>query len=221
MQRSGSLMTGISADALAAPPSGIVEVMRHGFSRPGIVPLWAGEGDLPTPDFISAAAARSMAAGETFYTLQTGLPEFREALARYHQRVYGDLFGRPYDPARFFVTNGGMHAIQLAITMIAGAGDEVIVPTPAWPNFPAAVTVRGARVVELPMTLGNDGWQFDLDRLAAAVTPRTRAIFVNSPSNPTGWTADLATLRGLLDLSRRHGLWIVAERLKAWLESAG
>lgn len=203
----------LTAIARSAPPSGIVEVMRHGFGKPGIVPLWAGEGDLATPAFICDAASRSMAAGETFYTHQAGIPELREALAAYHDRVYGGLFGRPFSSDRFVVTNSGMHAIELALTAIAGSGDEVIVPTPAWPNFSAAAGLRGATVVEHPMRFGNDGWILDLDALAAAVTPRTRAIFINTPSNPTGWTADLATLRAILDLSRKSGLWIVADEV--------
>lgn len=199
--------------ARSAPPSGIVEVMRHGFSKPGIVPLWAGEGDLPTPPFICSAATRSMAAGETFYTHQAGIPELREALARYHDRVYGGLFGKPFSADRFVVTASGMHAIELALTAVAGPGDEVIVPTPAWPNFAAAAGLRGATVVQHPMRFGNDGWVLDVEALAEAVTPRTRAIFVNSPSNPTGWTADRATLQAILALSRRTGVWIIADEV--------
>ncbi|WP_181706310.1 pyridoxal phosphate-dependent aminotransferase [Chthonobacter rhizosphaerae] len=203
----------LTREALDAPPSGIVEVMVHGFNKPGIVPLWAGEGDLPTPPFISEAATRSLAAGETFYTMQTGIPELRAALAAYSDRVHGGLFGRPFSPERFIVTNGGMHAIQLALAAFAGPGDEVLIPTPAWPNFDGATRVRGATPVEVPMTLGNSGWVLDVDRLAAAVTPRTKVLFVNSPSNPTGWTADRETLKALLDLSRRHGFWIVADEI--------
>lgn len=199
--------------ARSAPPSGIVEVMRHGFGKPGIVPLWAGEGDLPTPAFICDAAARSMAAGETFYTHQAGIPELRDALAAYHDRVYGGLFGKPFPSDRFVVTNSGMHAIELALTAIAGPGDEVIVPTPAWPNFAAAAGLRGATVVEHPMRFGNDGWVLDVEAMAATVTPRTRAVFVNTPSNPTGWTADRETLRALLELSRKRGFWIVADEV--------
>jgi aspartate/methionine/tyrosine aminotransferase len=213
MQRPVEFLEKLTRDAVGAPPSGIVEVMRHGFSKPGIIPLWAGEGDLPTPDFICEAASRSLAAGETFYTLQSGLPEFRAALADYHTRVYGGVFGRPFQPDRFIVTNSGMHAIQLAITAVAAAGDEVLVPTPAWPNFAAAVGVRGARPVDVPMSFGNDGWVLDIERLEAAVTPRTRAIFVNSPSNPTGWTADRSMLSAILALARRHGLWIIADEV--------
>ena len=196
-------------EALRAPTSGIVDVFNYGRNREGLIPLWVGEGDLPTPGFICDAASRSLAAGETFYTYQRGIPDLRQALARYHERVYG----RPADPERFFVTAGGMHAIQIAMRMITGPGDEVLVPTPAWPNFVGAITVAGAAPVEVPLEFGPDGWTLDPDRVAAAITPRTRAIVVNSPANPTGWTATEADQRTLLALARRHGLWIVADEI--------
>ena len=196
-------------EALDAPPSGIVEVMNYGRTREGLIPLWAGEGDLPTPRFICDAATRSLAAGETFYTWQRGIPDLRAALARYHDRLYGG----PFAPERFFVTASGMQAIQIALTALAGPGDEVIVPSPAWPNFAAAAGIRGARVVDVAMTFGNAGWSLDLERLAAAVTPATRVIFLNSPCNPTGWTATREELVEILALARRHGLWIVADEV--------
>src|SRR4051795_5077403 len=118
-------------EAELAPESGIVEVANYGRGRPGLIPLWVGEGDPGTPGLIVDAATRSLAAGETFYTWQRGIPELREALARYHTA----LFGRPFDPSQFFVTQSGMHALQTCVRMLAGPGDEVIVPTPAWPNF--------------------------------------------------------------------------------------
>lgn len=196
-------------EAEGAPASGIVDVANFGRGRPGIIPLWVGEGDLPTPAFISEAAARSLANGETFYTWQRGIPDLRNALARYHERVYGGSF----DPERFFVTSGGMPALQIAVRMIAGAGDEVLIPTPAWPNFLGAITVAGARPVEVPMAIDAHRWNLDLERLEKAVTPRTRAIVINSPSNPTGWTASEGDLRAILDLARRHGLWIIADEI--------
>lgn len=215
------VLESIRAEAAGAPSSGIIEVMRHGFGRPGIVPLWAGEGDLPTSPFICEAASRSLAEGETFYTHQTGIPDLRDALARYHTAVYGGVFGRPFEPDRFFVTGSGMHAIELAITAVAGPGDEVLVPTPAWPNFAAAVGIRGARAVEVPKDFTTAGWVLDVDRLAAAVTPATRAIFINSPSNPTGWTASEETLAAVLALARRHGLWIIADEVYGRFHYAG
>ena len=201
--------TSLRSEALAAPPSGIVEVMNYGRGRDGLVPLWVGEGDLPTPRFIVDAATRSLAAGETFYTWQRGIPELRAALARYHER----LFGRPFDSERFFVTSSGMHAIATALAMLAGPGDEVIVPTPAWPNFAAATGLAGARAVEAPMSFGNAGWALDFDLIADLITPRTKVLFLNSPCNPTGWTASREDLAHLLDLARRAGIWIVADEV--------
>ena len=196
-------------EAELAPTSGIVDVANYGRNREGIIPLWVGEGHLPTPSFICEAAARSLAAGETFYTHQRGIPDLRQALARYHERVYRMSF----DPERFFVTSGGMAAIQIVIRMVAGAGDEVLIPTPAWPNFAGAITVSGARPVGVPMTIDERGWHLDFERLEKAITSRTRALVINSPANPTGWTASHADLQAILDLARRHGLWIIADEI--------
>ncbi len=201
------LVSSLRAEARDAPESGIVEVMNYGRRRGGVMPLWAGEGDMPTPSFISEAATRALAAGETFYTWQRGIPELREALARYHMAQ----FGRDFSPDEFFVTGSGMQAIQIVLAMIAGADHEVVIPTPAWPNAAAAAGVIGARPISVPMTFGNRGWVLDLDRLAAAITPKTRAIVIVSPSNPTGSTATRQELSALLELSRKCGVWIVAD----------
>jgi aspartate/methionine/tyrosine aminotransferase len=204
-----SLATDLRPEALNAPESGIVEVSNYGRGREGLIPLWVGEGDVPTPAFISDSAARSLRDGETYYTWQRGIPDFRDAIARYMARVYG----RPFTRDRFFATGGGMQAIQIAMRMVAGTGDEVLVPTPAWPNFAAAIGISGAAPVSVPMRFGNAGWTLDLDDLAAAVTERTRAIVINSPSNPTGWTATRDELGAVLELARKHGLWIVADEI--------
>ncbi|WP_342359950.1 pyridoxal phosphate-dependent aminotransferase [Terrarubrum flagellatum] len=206
---SDPLIESLRAEAREAPPSGIVEVRDYGWGREGLIPLWVGEGDLPTPSFISETATRALAAGETFYTYQRGIPELRQALADYHTRVYGGSFS----PERFFVTGGGMQAVQIALRMVAGAGDEVLLPTPAWPNFRAAMELNGAKAVPVKMELKDRAWTLDLDRLAAAVTPRTRALFINSPANPTGWTATRDELAQILALARKHGLWIIADEI--------
>ncbi|WP_336802048.1 pyridoxal phosphate-dependent aminotransferase [Kaistia sp. MMO-174] len=204
-----SALHSLRPEASEAPESGIVEVFNYGRDRAGLIPLWVGEGDLPTPAFISEAAQAALKAGETFYTHQRGIPELRQALADYHARLYG----RPFDPERFFVTSGGMPAIQIALRMAAGQGDEVVVPTPAWPNFAAAAEIGAARVVEVPLTYGNAGWTLDLDRYFDAVTPRTKALFLNSPCNPTGWTATRDELQAILDFARARGLWIVSDEV--------
>jgi aspartate/methionine/tyrosine aminotransferase len=200
---------GLRPEALGAPFSGIVEVANHGRDKPGLIPLWIGEGDMPTPAFISDAATRSLAAGETFYTWQRGIPDLRAALSVYMSRLYG----RPLDAERFFVTGSGMQALQIVTRIGAGAGDEVIMPTPAWPNFGAALSVAGATPVGVPLRFGNAGWTLDLDALAAAVTPRTKAIVINSPANPTGWTATRDELVAILALARDRGLWLIADEI--------
>ena len=212
----GDLLTRLRRAAHDAPDSGIVEVMDYGRRRGGVMGLWAGEGDLSTPVFIAEEAARALAAGETFYTWQRGIPELRDALARYHTRLYG----RDFHAEEFFVTGSGMQSIQITIAMTAGEGDEVVIPTPAWPNAAAASGIIGARAVTVPMNFGNQGWTLDFDRLTAAITPRTRALVVVSPSNPTGWTASRDDLRALLALSRHHGFWIIADETYArfWYE---
>jgi aspartate/methionine/tyrosine aminotransferase len=197
----------------AVVESGIVEVFNYGRDRQGLIPLWVGEGDLTTPDFIAEAAKLSLARGETFYTHQRGIPELREAISRYMTRVYGAApGGGAFQPESFFVTVGGMHALQIAMRLIAGPGDEIIVPSPAWPNFEGAIALAGARSVNVPMVC-DERWRLDIERLAGAITPATRAILVNSPGNPTGYTATRDELIALLELSRRHGLWIVADEI--------
>lgn len=211
----------INPNMRAVAESGIVEVFNYGRGRQGLIPLWVGESDLTTPEFIVEAARRSLAAGETFYTYQRGVPELREAIARYMTMVYGaPAGGEAFRAERFFVTVGGMHALQIAVQLVAGAGDEVIVPSPAWPNFEGAIAMAGARCLNVPMNVGVR-WSLDIDRLADAVTPATRAIVVNSPGNPTGFTATRDELLALLELSRGRGLWIIADEIYGRLVYAG
>ncbi len=207
-----ALLASLTPAARGAPPSGIVDLVNYARTKPGLIPLWVGEGDLSTPDFICEAATAALHAGETFYTWQRGIPELRAALATYHMRLYGGC-AVDFTPERFFVTGSGMQAVQIAVRMIAGPGDELIIPTPAWPNFAAAIGISGAMPVSVPMEAAAGGFRLDMARLAAAITPRTRALVINSPSNPTGWTASLAELEALLALARKHGLWIIADEI--------
>jgi aspartate/methionine/tyrosine aminotransferase len=211
------LIDDLRSEARLAPESGIVAVANYGRGREGLIPLWVGEGDLPTPEFISQAATRGLAAGETFYTWQRGIPDLRGALARYHVRHFGKAFA----PEEFMVTGGGMQAIQLALQATAGAGDEVIYLSPAWPNFPGAAGVAGAKPVAVTLDQAGNGWVCDVSKLEAAITGRTRAIFINSPSNPTGWTADIDTLKAILELARRRNLWIIADEIYALFHYGG
>jgi aspartate/methionine/tyrosine aminotransferase len=199
----------LSRRAIDAPESGIVAVVNHGRLKPGLIPLWAGEGDEKTPDFIGRPAAEALLAGETFYTWQRGIPELRQALSDYHAR----LFGRQLPLDAFCVTGSGMQAIKIAVEAVVDPGDEVIQISPAWPNFAAALGMSGGVSVAVPLDYANGRWIIDPQRMADAITPRTRALFINTPSNPTGWTATREDLLAILALARKHGLWIIADEI--------
>jgi len=203
------LLAEITPHSRNEPDSGILVAVNHGFGRPDVIPLWTGEGNVPTPEMFSRPAIESLLKGETFYTWQRGVPELRDALARYHTRHFGRNFSRE----NFFVTSGGMQAIQTMIRMVAGEGAEIIIPTPAWPNYAGPLRVQGSVPVEVPMDFVNGRWLLDLDRLFAAIGPRTKAICLNSPSNPVGWTATLDELTAVRDQCRKSGIWIFADEV--------
>ncbi len=203
------LIAQLAPSARIIPESGIMKVFNYGRTREGLIAMWAGEGDMATPEPIREAAKAALDAGQTFYTYQRGIPPLREAIAAYISRLYGRSIGAE----EFFVTCGGMQAIQMTVQLLVGESDEVIVPAPGWPNFAGAILSRGGVPRFVPMQFGPQGWTLDLDRLFDAATDRTRAIFINSPSNPTGWAASTDELRAILDFARARGLWIIADEI--------
>lgn len=177
---------------------------------PEVIKLWIGEGDLPTPEFIREAAEASLAAGQTRYTYSLGVPALREALDRYHKRHWNVDVG----PDRFSVTAGGVQAIMQAIQAVINPGDEVIVPVPAWPNLLEIVRIVGGKVVPVAYRQAEGGgFRLDLDDVFNAVTPRTKVIAINSPSNPTGWIMPRHEMQQLLDFARSRGLWIISDEV--------
>ncbi|PDT00383.1 aspartate aminotransferase [Rhizobium chutanense] len=206
-----SIVKSLSPRAMAAPESGIVEVVNYARGREGLLPLWVGEGDLPTPDFISRAAMDALASGETFYTWQRGIPELRRALSDYYSRH----FGLRLPVEHFYVTGSGMQAIQISVQALTSPGDEFVYLTPAWPNIAAALEIAGARSVGVELQFEGGKWVVDLNRIEAAITEKTRGLFINTPSNPTGWTATKKDLADLLALARKHDLWIMADEIYA------
>ena len=191
------------------PESGIVEVVNYGREKPGLLQLWIGEGDQPTPAFIGEAAHKALLDGETFYTWQRGIPPLRQGIADYLNRSYG----AGVDAERIFVTVGGMGAILVSLQAIIDAGDEVAMVSPVWPNIFEAVQVVGGVARPVSMTLTEEGWTLDLQRLFDACGPKTKAIFVNSPGNPTGWTLGREDMIRIRDFARARGLWIVSDEV--------
>ena len=192
------------------PASRIAEISALGMGDPAVIPLWYGEGDLPTPDFIGAAATAALAAGHTFYTYKAGLPELRSAIADY----LTGLYARPTGAERVVVSSSGMNALMLVAQALIDPGDNLVIIAPIWPNIAAAVSIMGGepRLVALDPVAGG-GWRLDVERLFAACDDRTRAIFVNSPSNPTGWVISAAEIETLLAFARRRGLWLIGDEV--------
>ena len=192
------------------PASRIAEISALGMGDPDVIPLWYGESDLATPAFIGAAASAALAAGHTFYTWKAGLPELRAAIAEY----LSGLHARPVGAERILVSSSGMSALMLVAQALIDAGDNLVIVAPVWPNVAASVSIMGGepRLVALAPRPGGD-WRLAVERLCAACDARTRGIFVNSPSNPTGWVIDAGDIAALLAFARRRGLWLVADEV--------
>ena len=187
----------------------IATIAGGAIGDPSIIPLWFGEGDLPTPAFVGEAMAKAIQAGHTFYTFQNGIPELRQTLADY----LTGLNSAPVEAARITVTTGGMTAIMLAVQLIAEMGDNIVVIDPVWPNIAGITQLVGAEARSVRMDQGPDGWSLDLGKVAAAMDERTRGVFFASPGNPTGAMIPIETQVGLLDLCRSRGAWLMADEV--------
>jgi len=189
--------------------SQIREVANTGMGRSDVLAFWFGEPDEVTPDFIRRAAVDALASGDTFYTQNLGIPALREAIAAYVTRLHGST--RPTRVDGIAVTNSGMSALMVATQALAGPGDRVVEVTPLWPNLVEIPKILGAQVQCVALRFTPQGWRLDLDELLAALAPGTRAVYVNSPNNPTGWTLDRSDQRAILEHCRRLGIWILAD----------
>lgn len=187
----------------------IMQVSELALDDPDVIPLWYGESDMPTPRFICDAATAALAAGETFYTHKRGIPELRDAIVRYTKSIYGVAV----NCGRITVTSSGMTAIMIAMQVLIDPGDRVVLVGPVWPNAKAAVEVMGGEGCQISLEFSNEGWRLDLDKLFAACTENTRAIFINSPGNPTGWMMSAEEQQVVLDFCRARNIWIIADEV--------
>lgn len=185
----------------------IREVANAGLGRTDILAFWFGESDQPTPAFIRERAAQALTDGRTFYTHNLGRPDLRAALGGY----LSDLHGTPIRPERLAVTSSGVSALMIAAQALIEPCDKVAVVTPVWPNVAEIPRILGAQVTAVSLEPRNGRWGLDLERLLGALTPDTRAVFLNSPNNPTGWTLAADDRQTILDHCRRHGIWILAD----------
>ena len=192
-------------------PSGISKVTALGLGNPDVLPLWFGETDLVTPPFIRQAAVNALENGRTFYTNARGIQPLREAIRDFHRRTLDIDIGLE----RITVPGGAMLAVVTALQMCCEGGDNVVIVSPIWPNIFQATRVVGAepRLVRLEEDWQAGRWRLDLNRLFDACDARTKAMFLASPGNPTGWMLTADEQKQILDFCRARGIAILADEV--------
>ena len=194
----------------ALEQNGITGVALKRIGDPNVIPLWFGEGDLVTPAFIRDAAKLALDEGYTFYGHTRGRPELRAAIKSYLARLYG----QDVDVERITVPGSSMLAITMAAQMTLTSGLHALLVTPHWPNIDRAFQVTGASFSHVRQRWSRDGgWSLELDDVRAAARPNTRAIFLNSPCNPTGWVMQRPAQQALLEFCRERGIVIIADEV--------
>jgi aspartate aminotransferase len=171
-----------------------------------VVDFGAGEPDFPSPPVAVEAARQALTDGFTRYTQNNGIPALRQALAR----RYRDLYGAPWTPDQTLITVGGKGALFETALALFEEGQEVVVHTPAWVSIPEQIRFAGAEVVEVP-TSGDDGFAVEADRILAAIGPRTRAVIVNSPCNPTGGVIEPEALEAIVAGCAARGVLLISD----------
>jgi aminotransferase len=190
-------------------PSGIRRFFDIAATMKDVISLGIGEPDFTTPQPILEAGIRSLQAGETHYTSNWGKLELRQAISAHLMRLYGIS----YNPAgEIIVTVGVSEALYLAMTALLNPGDEVIIPTPCFVSYQAEVILAGGIPVEIP-SRPEDNFQLDPERIRAAITPRTKIIFIGYPNNPTGAVAQREVLNKVAEIAIEHDLLIISDEI--------
>jgi aspartate aminotransferase len=205
-------MIGISKMAAAVQPSATLaagakakQMKAEGIT---VYDFSLGEPDFNTPEHICAAAVKAMQKGHTRYTPASGIPELRKAICDLYQKTYGIS----YTPEQVVVSNGAKHSLHNALAATVGPGDEVIIPTPYWVSYSDLVQMTGARYVLVPTTL-ESGFKMTPDQLRAALTPRSRLLMLNSPSNPTGAVYTRKELEALAEVVLEKNLAVISDEI--------
>ena len=191
----------------SVPWSGIIRIRDMMFSVKDPFRLDQGDVSFDAPDSVKVAMSRAIAENKTHYIQSTGLPRLRELMAAKMRTKNRIPIG---DVDEVLATNGGTHALFVMFQALLEPGDEVLLPNPLWP--PATGHAIAAHAIPVYVPLREEmGWRYDLDELRAAITPKTRAIYINSPHNPTGGVLPRADIEAIADMARERNLWVFSD----------
>ncbi|MGQ9467237.1 MAG: pyridoxal phosphate-dependent aminotransferase [Anaerolineae bacterium] len=199
----------VSERVASVPPSGIRRFFDIAATMEDVISLGIGEPDFTTPEPILRAGIESLQRGETHYTSNSGLMELRRAIAEHLDRLYGQT----YNPAsEILITVGVSEALYLACAATLDPGDEVIIPEPCFVSYAPEVTFAGGVPVMVP-TSAENGWQVTAEAIEAAITPKTKALLLGYPNNPTGAVMTRERLNEIAAVVKRHNLLVISDEL--------
>ncbi len=205
-----SASTDLSSQGLSIPVSKLRKLANTTMGAEGLIPLWFGEPDIPTPDFICEAAHQSMAAGNTYYTEGLGKPFLREAIAEYMSDLYRNTIGID----RIAVTVSGTNALNLAFQLLTQNGDRVVTTLPSFPTLLTVPELQYAELDTISLQPSGNGWSLDIDRLIEK-TAGAKILLLNSPNNPTGWMLERDEIKAILDACRKSETWVISDEVYA------
>ncbi|MEG1480639.1 MAG: pyridoxal phosphate-dependent aminotransferase [Kiritimatiellia bacterium] len=205
MKQLNETVASIAPSATLAITSKAKELKDQGVK---ICAFAAGEPDFNTPECIKAACTKALQGNQTRYVAAAGLPELRKALAEKLAKENGVV----YEPSQILIANGGKHALSQVFQTLIRPGDEVIVPAPYWLSYPEMIRVAGGIPVYVE-TRVEDGFLMTPETFEAAITPKTVALVMNSPSNPTGMMYSPAQMKQIGEVAIRHDLWVVSDEI--------
>lgn len=206
-------MDPVRGDIRRLRSNGIARVAYEGLGQPDVIALWFGETDLVTPAFIRDAAKRALDEGRTFYVHGRGITPLREAIAAFHARMTNSAIALE----RITVPGAAMLAVVTALQCVVEKGDNIVVVAPIWPNIFQAAEIAGAEIkfvsLQVDWSTARPHWHLDLDRLFDACDRKTKALFIASPGNPTGWMMSADEQKQVLDFARRRGVAIISDEV--------
>jgi len=190
--------------------SPIRNIANSAIDNKNVIPLWFGETDIVTPQFISNSMKSALDNGHTFYTTNHGVPELVKTISNYSSKLHKKVITHD----RIMVTAAGMNALMMSAEALINPNDKIICVTPVWPNFMRCAEIMGGKIIEIPLILSenNNIWSLDINEIKKNII-KAKAIYINSPNNPTGWMMNEKIQEEILNICRENNVWIIADEV--------